>query len=62
MSKGEKAVRKIIANVDLTLNGVMEAPHTWPSFKTEDVDEFIQASMSSGDGIFAVMLQADFPA
>ncbi len=43
-------MRKIIANVELTLNGIMEAPHTWPSFKTEDVDEFIQASMSSGDG------------
>lgn len=43
-------MRKIIVNTELTLNGVMEAPHTWPQFKSPDVDDFIQAGISADDG------------
>jgi dihydrofolate reductase len=43
-------MRKIVVNTELTLNGVMEDPHTWPSFNSEDVDEFKQAGMSADDG------------
>ncbi|CAA9588203.1 MAG: Dihydrofolate reductase [uncultured Truepera sp.] len=43
-------MRKIVVNTELTLDGVMEAPHTWPQFKSPDVDNFIQAGMGADDG------------